>query len=56
MDFTVCQRQPRLHEIRPKVEPFRNDYLTTLGGDAVMQMQGQHGWYFTQFGYRIVPV
>ncbi len=47
---------PGLHEIRPKVEPFRNDYLATLGRDAVMQIQSQHGWYFTQFGYRVVPV
>jgi len=47
---------PGLHEIRPKVEPFRNDYLTTLGREAVMAVQNQHSWYFNQFGYRIVPM
>jgi sulfotransferase len=47
---------PGLHEIRPKVEPFRNDYLTILGREAVMAAQSQHGWYFNQFGYRLAPV
>jgi sulfotransferase len=47
---------PGLHEIRPKVEPFQNDYLTILGREPVMAVQSQHSWYFNQFGYRIVPM
>ena len=47
---------PGLHEIRPKVEAFRNDCLNTLGREAVMQVQSQHAWYFMQFGYRLAPV
>jgi sulfotransferase len=47
---------PGLHDIRPKVEPFQNDYLTVLGKETVMQIQNQHGWYLNQFGYRCVPV
>ena len=47
---------PGLHEIRPKVEPYRNDYLNILGKDAVMQVQNQYGWFFNLFGYRIVPM
>jgi hypothetical protein len=30
------------------VEPFKDDYLGTLGRDVVMQAQSQYGWYFTQ--------
>jgi sulfotransferase len=47
---------PGLHEIRPKVEPYRNDYLTVLGRETVMQVQAQYAWYFNQFGYRLAPV
>ncbi len=47
---------PGLHEIRPKVEPYRNDYLGVLGREAVMTVQSQHAWYFAQFGYRLAPV
>ena len=45
-----------LHEIRPRVEPPRNDYLSTLGRDAVMYIQSQHTWFFNLFGYRIFTV
>jgi sulfotransferase len=45
-----------LHEIRPKVEPLRNDYIGTLGRDAVMAVQSQHTWFFNLFSYRIGPV
>ena len=47
---------PGLHEIRPKVELPRNDYLSGLGRDVVVQVQRLHGWFFTVFGYRIAPV
>jgi sulfotransferase len=47
---------PGLHEIRPKVEPYYNDYMTVLGREAVMAVQNQHSWYFNQFGYRIVAI
>lgn len=47
---------PGLHQIRPKVEPFQNDYLQILGKDAVIQVQNQHSWYFNQFGYRLAPL
>ena len=47
---------PGLHEIRPKVEPSQNDYLITLGREAVMHVQSQHAWYFNTFGYRLAPV
>ena len=47
---------PGLHEIRPKVEPFQNDYLNVLGREAVMQVRNQQAWYFMQFGYRLAPV
>ena len=47
---------PGLHEIRPKVEAYYNDYMTVLGREAVMAVQSQFSWYFNQFGYRIVPM
>jgi len=47
---------PGLHEIKPKVEPARNDYMNVLGKDVVMAAQGQYAWYLNQFGYRIVPM
>jgi len=47
---------PGLHDIRPKVEAFQNDYLTVLGKEAVIQVQNQHAWFFNQFGYRVVPM
>jgi sulfotransferase len=47
---------PGLHDIRPKVEPFQNDYLTILGRETVMHVQSQYAWYFAHFGYRMAPV
>jgi len=47
---------PGLHDIRAKVEPYRNDYLTILGRETVMHVQAQHAWYFAEFGYRLAPV
>jgi hypothetical protein len=47
---------PGLHEIRPKVQPLQNDYISVLGRDTVMQVQSQHGWFFNLFGYRVAPV
>jgi hypothetical protein len=40
----------------PKVEPFQNNYLNTLGREAVMQMQSRHAWYYMQFGFRLARV
>lgn len=42
---------PGLHEIRPKVEPLTNDYLSVLGPDVVRFVQGNFAWYFALFGY-----
>jgi sulfotransferase len=47
---------PGLHDIRPRVEAYQNDYLNVLGKEVVMQVQHQHAWYLNQFGYRIVPM
>jgi sulfotransferase len=47
---------PGLHEIRPKVEPLPNDYLPILGKDAVRFVQGNYSWYFSLFGYSVIPV
>jgi len=47
---------PGLHEIRPKVEPLKNDYLDILGQDAVRFVQGNFAWYFSLFGYQLSPV
>jgi sulfotransferase len=47
---------PGLHEIRPKVEPLKNDYLDILGKDAVRFVQSNYAWYFTAFGYSVSPV
>ena len=47
---------PRLHEIRPKVESLQNDYISTLGKDAVRFIQSNYAWYFTAFGYGTTPV
>ena len=44
-----------LHEIRPKVEPLTQDYLSILGKDAVRFVQSNYTWYFTLFGYQISP-
>lgn len=45
-----------LHEIRPKVEPLPNDYLSIIGKDAVRFVQTHYTWYFTQFGYQTTVV
>jgi len=45
-----------LHDIRPKVEPLVNDYMTILGRDTVRAVQNNFAWYFNLFGYPIVPV
>jgi sulfotransferase len=45
-----------LHEIRPKVEPLKNDYLDILGKDTVRFVQANFAWYFTLFGYQTNPV
>ena len=45
-----------LHEIRPKVEPLAQDYLSVLGKDAVRFMQSNFAWYFALFGYQTNPV
>jgi sulfotransferase len=47
---------PGLHNIRPKVEPLQNDYLSVLGKDAVRFVQGNYSWYFSLFGYPVNPV
>ena len=47
---------PGLHEIRPKVEPLPNDFLSVLGKDAVRFVQGNYAWYFSLFGYQTSPV
>jgi len=47
---------PGLHEIRPKVEPLKNDYMSVLGPDAVRFVQNNYGWYFSLFGYQANPV
>jgi sulfotransferase len=47
---------PGLHEIRPKVAPLQNDYLSILGPDAVRFVQSNYGWYFSLFGYQTSPV
>jgi len=47
---------PGLHDIRPKVEPITNDYLSILGKDAVRFVQNNYGWYFSLFGYTPVVV
>ena len=47
---------PGLHQIRPKVELFQNDYLSILGKDAVRFLQGNYAWYFTLFGYPMSSV
>lgn len=44
---------PGLHEIRPKVEPVRNDYPNVLGRDAIQYVQSHFTWYFTLFDYRL---
>jgi len=44
---------PGLHEIRPKVEPLKSDYLDVLGHDTVNFVQKQYGWYFQYFGYHV---
>jgi len=40
-----------LHDIRPKVEPVYNDYLSILGKDTARHIQTNFAWYFTTFGY-----
>ncbi len=45
-----------LHEIRSKVEPLQNDFLSILGKDAVRFVQGSFSWHFTAFGYQPSPV
>jgi len=45
-----------LHEIRPKVEPLAQDYLSVLGKDVVRFAQNNFTWYFTLFGYQTNPV
>ena len=42
---------PGLHDIRSKVEPLPNDYISVLGKDAVRFIQNNYAWYFTLFGY-----
>jgi sulfotransferase len=46
---------PGLHDIRPKVEPLQNDYLSVLGKDGVRFIQSNFGWYFSTFGYPVSP-
>ena len=45
-----------LHEIRPKVEPLRDDHLEVLGIDGVRFVQSNFAWYFTLFGYQTKSV
>jgi sulfotransferase len=40
-----------LHQIRPKVEPLKNDFLEVLGKDAVQHVEKHWAWYFQHFGY-----
>lgn len=47
---------PGLHDIRPKVEPPRNDYQSILGKDAMRYVQSHFPWYFTLFDYRVWQV
>ena len=47
---------PGLHAIRPKVEPLAHDYVSIIGKDAVRFVQNNFAWYFTLFGYPVVPV
>jgi len=47
---------PGLHNIRPKVEPLTNDYLSVIGPDVVRFTQANFGWYFSLFGYQSNPV
>jgi sulfotransferase len=47
---------PGLHEIRPKVEPLKNDHLEVLGRDAVRHLQQNYNWYFQLFGYHVSAV
>ena len=47
---------PGLHEIRPKVEPLKNDYMEILGPDVVRQVQTHYAWYFQVFGYPVVQL
>ena len=47
---------PGLHQIRPKVEPLKNDYLDVLGKDTVRFVQANFAWYFSLFGYQTSPV
>jgi hypothetical protein len=43
---------PGLHNIRHKVEPLQNDYISVLGKDAVRFTESNYGWYFDLFGYK----
>ena len=47
---------PGLHEIRPKVEPLQNDYLSVLGKDAIRYVQSNCAWYFRFYDYPITTV
>lgn len=47
---------PGLHEIRPKVEPLKNDYMEIIGLDVVRHLQQHYGWYFQLFGYPVSPL
>ena len=35
-----------LHDIRSKVEPLQNDFISILGKDAVRFVQSNFAWYF----------
>lgn len=47
---------PGLHEIRPKVEPLKNDYMEIIGRDTVRHLQQHYAWYFQLFGYPVSPL